>query len=104
MHDHEFGKPSEWESMDAGAEALLNRSYRAFDFADVTVSGDNVHRYGMNFASDTLKFVVRMNVANSETSGLIEVDYGRDLAENSFVCAVGDGDDGPIANTPRDGV
>jgi hypothetical protein len=70
--NEQFGEASEREAMYARAEALFDGSDRAFNFANVAISRDNVQLNGPKVVTDTLKFVISVHVADVETAVLVQ--------------------------------
>ena len=69
--DHEFGDAFERQTVNAGTETLLDSLNGAFNFANVTVSSDNVHSDRVDVVTKALKLIVTVDVAYSKTAGLV---------------------------------
>jgi hypothetical protein len=70
--NEQFGEASEREAMDARTEALFDGSDRAFNFANVAISRNNVQLDGPKLVTDALKFMISMHVANIKTAVLVQ--------------------------------
>ena len=90
--------------MCAGANALLNGPDGPFNFANMTVGGDNIESDGKEGVSDALKFVVSVNIADGETARGIGVYDVGEAGKHGIAAPVGDGEHCAVAEVTRDGV
>jgi hypothetical protein len=72
----QLGQTFERKAVDARTESLLYGTDRPFDFADVTVGGDNVHFDGTEGFAKAFKFTVGVNVTHYETAYDVKMNSG----------------------------
>ncbi len=101
MSHHELGQTTEREAVNARSQTLLERTDGAFDFANVTVRGNNVHLDGSKFIPNALKLAVGMDVSHVEAAGLVELDGRVRLAEDGVATPVSHGAHGAKTYVPR---
>ena len=99
MADHEFGNAFERETMYASTKTLFDGPSGAFNFANVTVSGYDVHSNRMDGVAEALKLVVTVDVADGEAARLVHGDDSLCFAEYDGLGAVGHLSDGAETNT-----
>ena len=102
--DEELWNATDREAMNGGAEALLDGANGPFDFADVAVSGHDVHSDRENSRADTIEFHIGMDVTYVETAGTVEVDDGENLLQNGLGRTVRDERGRAETDTARDRV
>jgi hypothetical protein len=104
VDDHKFGQAFEREAVDACARALLQRSVRSFDLAQVTVSGNDVHHDGEDLHADALELIVAVYVTDGEASMLVELDDAAKSPQDGAFASVGHRAYSAVADIARDGM
>ena len=82
-------------------KTLLDGADRPFYLANMAVSSDDVETDRREEITDTVKFVVAVNVGNCETTLLVHVNNSFEFGFNSQVTAIGDGDNGSVVEIAR---
>jgi hypothetical protein len=100
--DEKFGEAAVGEAVSASAEGLLDGANGTFDFANVTIRGNDVEMDGGKSKACALKFLVPVDVNNVETADGVKVDGGLKLGDNGFGRAVGDWGNSTEADVARD--
>ena len=90
--------------MDESADALLDCTDGAFDFADMVIGGDNVELSGKEVKFDAVKFKIGVDVGNGKTAAFVKAFDEHRFAEESGFGAVRQGSDGAEIEFARDGV
>ena len=90
--------------MDESADALLDCTDGAFDFADVIVGGDNVELSGKEVKFEAIKFKVGMDVGNGKAAAFVKTFNEQRFAEESGFGSVRQGSDRAEIEFARDGV
>ena len=83
-------QPLERQTMRTCAEPLLHSAYRPLNFADVTVSWNDIHSNGEDGVSSTLELVVPVDVANLEATGVVNVDIVFEVFDDRTAGAIHD--------------
>jgi hypothetical protein len=106
MGDHEPRQPFERKAMDQGSEELLDRPDGMLDFTDVAIGGGNVH-LDLHRAEElpyTLELVVRVNVTNPKTAGLVQTDGAGESLGYGIERPIRNRDGGAVPNSAGDRV
>ena len=104
MSHEEFRESTERKAVSRGANALLDRTDRPFDFADVAVGRDKVEVCRMEEIAHAGKLHVRVDVHHGKTAAGVKLDDGRQLLLNGVGLAIGNRTDGPKHEVARNGV
>ncbi len=86
--EHELGKASERETVDARAEAILDSANGAFNFTNVTVGSDNVHFAWSNGLADAFKFGVSMDILDEKATVTVKLEKRGNFLKDGFVAAI----------------
>ena len=90
--------------MRTGSKTLLDCPDGALDLSHVAIGGDNVKNNWSECLSDTLKFVVSMDVSHGESSSTVQFDDAAHLRENGFARPIGDWCNRSETDSSGDGV
>jgi hypothetical protein len=72
--DHELGEAFVGEAVHAGTEPILNGADGALDLADVAVRRHDVHDNRTEVGTEALELMVRVDVANSKSTRVVEAE------------------------------
>ena len=76
--------------MNKGTEPLLNCSNGTFNFADVTVGGNDVEIDVREIVFDTVEFGVAVNAGEDEASGGVRIANSAELFDDGWTRTVWD--------------
>jgi hypothetical protein len=88
--------------MDTCAEAFFHSPDGPLNLTDVTVGGDHVEVDRAEGVTEAIELVVGVYIGNSKTARGIQLDHGKEFAQNGGVFAVGHGADRAEVQVTRD--